>query len=94
MVPFLNTIAGCGTGVGRVVEMSIRGVGFRVIVKSEVETVLVRVVDAVAPCLVPAGIEPTPRCVSDTVVDMDLQFGRVKQAVEARVVDEPVERSS
>ena len=58
--------------VGWVVEVSIRGVGFLVVVEPEVETVLVRVVDAVAPRLVPADVEPTPRCVSDAVVDMDL----------------------
>jgi hypothetical protein len=53
------------------VKMPIRDIRFRVMVEPEVDSVPVRVVDAVASSLVPADVEPTPRCVTNTVVDVD-----------------------
>jgi len=73
-------------------EMSIWSIGFRVIVESEVESVFVSMMDAVTSRLVPPNVEPTPHRVADTIINADLEFGWVKQAVEVSVTDESVTR--
>jgi hypothetical protein len=62
-------------------EVSLRGIRFRMLVPAEVHGLRIDVVEAVTAASVPRHVESRPLGVSDSVLEVNVEFLRVEKVV-------------